>query len=202
MSDNINANERHACAVCDTTLNSKQALKRHMLRWHPNEWLNEEHGGQITYFPCSIPGCNRLNQNTRPDFLTDHLSSAHGIDIPSKVRTAEFTFLKRKTEGTLRLHIEQEAKELNELNTQIRRVECFLVMEARAVDYRSRHGFDVHTIFETNQALLPPKKHDLVSYLQRIRNTRNQVGSLHTKPGVVDTRDGVLDDLQKLMGWP
>ncbi|KAG6358397.1 hypothetical protein INS49_014281 [Diaporthe citri] len=202
MSSNITNNERWPCTVCDKTLYCKTALKRHMLRWHPAEWLNEEHGGQITYFPCDVPGCNRLNNNTRPDFRIDHLSTAHGIDIPAKIRTTEFNYLKRKTEGTLKLHIVQEAKQLNELNTKIRRVECLLNLDARVPYYQSRHGFDTHTVFQTDQAQLPPKKVDLVYYLQRIRNTRNQVGSLHTKPGVMDTRDGVLDDLEMLMDWP
>lgn len=124
--------------------------------------------------------------------LIDHLSTTHGIDIPSKIRITGFTYLKRHTEGTLRLHIEQEAKELNELNTQIRRVECLLFLDARAVDYKRRH----------DSTLLFPGKRDLVSYLQRIRKISMQVESLYTKPGVMDTRDGVLDDLEMLLGWP
>lgn len=201
MSSNITANGRWPCTVCDATLYSKTGLKRHMLRWHPAEWTNQENGGQITYFPCDIPGCNRLNNNTRPDFRVDHLSMAHGIDMPSRMRTTEFQYLKRKKEGILRLHIAQEATELNELNTKIRRLECLLNLDARPTDYKSLHAFNVHTVFETDHAPNTPKM-DLVSHLQRIRSTRNQVGSLYTKPGVMDTRDGVLDDLEMLMDWP
>ncbi|KAG6358498.1 hypothetical protein INS49_014382 [Diaporthe citri] len=78
-----------------------------------------------------------------PSRGTASMTLGPGIDIPAKIRTTEFTYLKRKTKGTLRLHIEQEAKELNELNTRICRLE----------------------------------------HLQRIRNTRNQVGSLHDGSG-------------------
>lgn len=202
MSANDTTNQRQPCTVCNRSLISRDTLKKHMLRWHPAEWMNQEQVGQITYFPCGVPGCNRLNNNTRRDFRVDHLSTAHGIDIPSKIRTNELVYLKRKTEAVLRMHIAQEAEELNELNAKIRHLECLLNLDARVVGYKSRHGFDTRTIFETNQALLPPKKMDLVSYLQRIRNTRNQAGSLYTKPGVMDIRDGVLDDLEMLMDWP
>lgn len=201
MSGNNTTNQRQLCTVCNITLFSRQGLKKHMLRWHPAEWMNQEQVGQITYFPCDIPGCDRLNNNTRPDFRLDHLSTAHGVDMPSKMRTIDFLFLKRKTERVLRLHIAQEATELNDLNTKIRRLECLLNLDARIVGCKSRHGLDIHTVFETNHAQHTPKI-DLVYHLQRIRNTRNQVGSLYTKPGVMDTRDGVLDDLEMLMGWP
>lgn len=122
-----------------------------------------------------------------------HRSPEHGPrNIPPKIRMTGFTYLKRKTEGTLRLHIEREAKELNELNNQVRRVECLLSQDAPAFDYKSCH----------DSAFLFPGKRDLVSYLQRIRKISMQVESLYTKPGVMDTRDGVLDDLEMLMGWP
>lgn len=67
---------------------------------------------------------HRLNNSTRPDFRLDHLSTAHGVDMPSKIRTTEFLYLKRKNKGILRQHVAQEAKELNELNTKFRRVKC------------------------------------------------------------------------------
>ncbi|KAK7702631.1 hypothetical protein SLS64_009594 [Diaporthe eres] len=100
------------------------------------------------------------------------------------MRTTEFEFLylKRQNKGVLRQHIVQEAKELNELNTRFRRVECWLAMDARPVSYKSLHGSNIHTVFETDHAQHIPKI-DLVYRLQRIRNTRNQVGSLYTKPG-------------------
>lgn len=198
-----NANERCRCTVCNLLLSSKQCLQKHMLRYHPAEWVSQG-GRQITYHPCSVQGCNRLNNNTRPDFATDHLSMFHGIDVPSRMRTTDYRYLKRKRDAVLKQHIMEEATELNELNTRIRHVECMLQMSHVTIDdrwYKSRHGFDLLTPFDTDDARLP-KKPDLISHLQRIRNTRNEVGPLCTMAGEKDTRDGVLDELEMLMGWP
>lgn len=202
MSDNETTNTRLPCTVCGQTLCHKISLKRHMLRWHPTEWMNQDQGEgrQIQYYPCPIPGCNRLNNNTRHDFKTDHLSMAHGIDAPSRLRTSDFNYLKRKTEGVLMQHIVQEAAKLNYLNAKIRRLECLLNLSSSAIPYRSCHGLDVYTVFETDPYLLPAVKLDLVSYLQRLRITRNEVGWLYTVDGAKDIRDGIADELETLMG--
>lgn len=197
------ANERCPCPVCNALLSTRLSLQRHMLRYHPAAWVSQG-GRHITYRPCPVQGCNRLNNNTRVDFLTDHLSSFHGIDVPSKMRTTDYLYLKRKSPQVLKQHIAKEATELNELNTKIRRVECMLHMSNITIGdryYKSRHGFDLHTPFDTDDARLP-KKPDLIAHLQRIRNTRNEVGFLYTMAGEKDTRDGVLDELEMLMGWP
>lgn len=198
-----NTNERCPCAVCDALLSSKQALQKHMLRFHPAEWVIQE-GKQITYYPCHVQGCNRLNNNTRSDVVIDHLSVFHGIDAPPKMRTTEYWYLRRKKEQVLKQHITEEATELNELNTQIRHVECMLHMSHTRIDnqyYKSCHGFDLATHFETNGALFSTKA-ELISHLQRIRDSRKETGSLCTMAGEKDTRDGVLDELERLMGWP
>ncbi|KKY39799.1 hypothetical protein UCDDA912_g00114 [Diaporthe ampelina] len=140
-----------------------------------------------------------LANNTRNDYYVDHLSAQHGIDIPSMRRTTDAWYLKRKTNNTLRSHIVQEAAELNELNTKISQLEGCLAVEPPAVPYQSRHGFDVTTIFETDQAQLPSKKSDLVTYLRDMRAERNKAGALYTRPGVTDTREAVLDDLETLL---
>lgn len=198
-----NAGERCPCAVCDAVLSNRLCLQRHMRRYHPADWVSQG-GRRITYHRCPVQGCNRLNNNTRFDRFTDHLSSVHGIDVPSRMRTTDYLYLKRKKDEVLKQHIAEEATELNELNTKIRHVECMLHMSHVTIGgrwYKSRHGFDLHTPFDTDDARLP-KKPDLISHLQRIRNTRNEVGSLCTMAGEKDTRDGVLDELEMLMGWP
>lgn len=202
MSGNATTNARLPCAVCNKTLCSEVSLKRHILRWHPTDWVNQGVGRQVTYYPCHVQGCDRLNNNTRLDFKADHLSMYHGIDAPSRIRTTDFNYIRRKRMEVLKQHILQEAAELNELNRRIRWSECFLFCSFPAIEYTSRHGLDVYTVFQTNPDRLPAKKGNLALYLQRVRNTRNQVGSMYTRPGVKDTRDGIADDLEILMGWP
>lgn len=205
MSDNEVTNTRLPCTVCDKTLSHSLSLKRHMLRWHPTEWMQGE-GRQIKYHPCPIPGCNQLNNNTRADVIIDHLSMTHGIDAPSRKRTSDVNYLRRKKEGVLIQHIVQEAAELNWLNSKIRRLECLLNLSSPPIPYKSRHGLDIYTVFETDPSLLPATKADLISYLQDIRITRNQVGWLYTKHDAKDIRDGIADELEtlmgELMGWP
>lgn len=207
MSDNDKdddpPNERFPCSVCNVTLSTTIGVKRHMLRWHPIEWANQGHEQPIRYHPCTVPGCTQLDNNTRPDRRHDHLSMFHGIDIPSKMRTLNFCYLRRKRDEILKQHILLEATELNELNKKIRHLECLLNLGAApgVSYYKSCHRFDVDTFFATDLFGLPGKKTDFISYLQHIRTVRSQVGSLYTKPGVMDTRDGVLDELETVMGW-
>lgn len=54
--------DRVSCAVCHDSLANNQAVARHMQRWHPTcvEWANSVPGIQVTFYPCDMPGCNKL----------------------------------------------------------------------------------------------------------------------------------------------
>jgi hypothetical protein len=194
--------ERTSCPVCHDHLFNNQTVARHMQRWHPVEWANSRPGRQVIHYPCDRPGCNMLGTNTRYDYYVDHLNRVHGIDQPSMMRTTERWYLEAKNKAILEMHVVQEARELNELNAQIRNLEICLASDPPPGGYTSRHGFDVRTSFATVLARLPQTKAGLVVNLQEIRNCRNEVGMLFTKPGVADTRDGVLNDLETLLDSP
>lgn len=171
---------------------------------HPTEWVNSQAGPQLRYYTCPVFGCNKLANNTRSDHKVEHLSRVHGIDPPSLLRTTVGWYLEAKNKDILEMHVAHEARELNELNKKIRNLESCLIGDNRGTAYTSCHELDVRTEWRTDLASsnLPHTKHDLVDYLQTIRNCRNQLGELYTRSGVVDTRDGILDDLETLLDTP
>jgi hypothetical protein len=59
--------EHTSCQVRYNSLANIQAVARHMQRWHPVEWANPGPGRQVIYYPCDVPGCNMLGNNTRYD---------------------------------------------------------------------------------------------------------------------------------------
>lgn len=193
-----------SCTVCSLRLSSNQAVQRHMQLKHPTEWVSSQAGRQLTYYTCPVFGCNMLANNTRSDRKVAHLSRVHGIDPPSMLRTTEWWFLEVKNKDILEMHVAQEARELNELNTRIRNLEYCLVGDNGGTAYFSCHDLDVWTEWTTDLASINHRrtKNDLVDYLQSIRNCRNQVGPLYTRPWVVDTREGILDDLETLLDIP
>ncbi|KAK2611605.1 hypothetical protein N8I77_004938 [Diaporthe amygdali] len=174
-------------------------MSKHLQRKHPHQWVKLGKGRKITYYDCNVQGCDGLRGNTLRDVYDDHMSIFHGIDCPRMKRTTNFTYLHRKHKEILQRHIVQEATELNELNDRLQLLERCLAVDPPNEPYKSCHGFDIITTFQTNELFLPRTKTNLALYLQRLRTARHQKGSLYTKPGVMDTRDGVLDDLEKLL---
>jgi hypothetical protein len=154
----------------------------------------------VTYYPCYHPGCSMMDDNTRQEVYLTHLTTHHGIQVPSRLRSIEDWYLKGKTPEVLRIHVVQEAQELNELNKRIRDLEACIAADPPSGGYTSVHGFDVNTLYTT--AAIPRDKDGLVSLLKEIRADRNQLGSLYTRPGVMATRGAVLDDLEKLLDHP
>lgn len=193
---------RHSCRVCSLPLSSNEALTRHMKVKHPAEWVNS--GRQLTYYTCPVLGCTQLDNNPLTSRRDQHLSRVHGIDPPNMLRTTAWSFLEVKNKDILEMHVAQEARELNELNAKIRKLEYCLVGDNGGTAYYSCHNLDVWTQWRTElaSANLPRTKLDLVDHLQNIRNCRNQVGPLYTRPWVVDTREGILDDLETLLDIP
>lgn len=64
-------------------------------------------------------------------------------------QTTKPKHLKRKINQTLKLHIVEEAGELNEINKPIRDIEAHFARYPPAMPYESCHGWDV-SIFETD----------------------------------------------------
>lgn len=170
-----------------------------MIRYHPTEWADAHPGEEVKYYSCDVPGCNKIADNRWPNIYVSHMSRVHGIDSPAMKRTTEAWYLESKNMDVLQMHVLQEATELNNLNGKIRDIEDCFSLDPPAGGYASCHGFDVRTHFDTSVYPSPHKKASWVAHLQQIRRARNAVGSLYTRPGVMDTRDGVFDDLRSLL---
>lgn len=199
MPRRANSRQPQTCPVCGEQRASKGSVIRHMKRFHKDEFA------QLPRYHCPDTDCKMLDENVRSDAIPDHLSMCHGIDVPHRMRTTAHNFLKRKNIPTLKKHIVDDSAEVNKINARIRYLERLLVTEGPpGLNYTSSHSFDITTVLNTDPEAeeMEKDKTGLIKKLQGVRDTLNEVGWLHTQPGVLDTREGLLDDLEKLMGWP
>lgn len=187
------------CSICQKKIQNHHSLEGHILNKHLDV-IDAEIPAGFTRpdLTCPWPDCTAMEGNYRPDALTDHLSSKHGVDVPEKTYSTDRSYIKRKAIEVLQHHIITDGKRLNGLKEGVRGV-CRKLAERIPNLDPGFLGLDLTTTYRTDAAGLPKTKEVLTGYLLGLRTDGSKKGRLLCQPGQEGTWEEVLADLRKAL---